>query len=155
MSAHLIAPCPAGGGKLQNPRQTAIIGEDQKPLSVDIQPTDRDHPRHILWQAVKHGGPAFRIRMAGHKAARLVIEPGAGGLCILERHPVDHDHVLVENIVGGRGEGLTIDDHAASLNPAFCLAARAKANAGHAFCDAFALFRGISALGSDVFFRFF
>ena len=72
MGADAVAPQPAGVGQFQRAGETAVIGQQQQALGVEIEPADRDQPRQAFRQIVEHRRPSFRIGMGGHQAARLV-----------------------------------------------------------------------------------
>ena len=56
-------------------RQRAVVGEQQQPGGVDVQPADHDPaPAARRRQALEHGRPPLRIRARGHLAGGLVIE---------------------------------------------------------------------------------
>src|SRR5579885_2785125 len=58
--AHTVAPLPTGGGKLERPREPAVVGEQQQALAVQIQPTDADETRQPLRQPGKERRPPLR-----------------------------------------------------------------------------------------------
>ena len=50
MRAHAIAAQPTGRGQLQHPREAAVVGEQQQPFGVDVEPADCDHARQVRRQ---------------------------------------------------------------------------------------------------------
>src|SRR6266508_2892383 len=75
--------------------EVAVIGEQDQPLGVPVQPADRDHPR-VLWHHLDHRRPALRVIGGAHHSQRLVQHPVAQPL-------VDHDPRAVDlDPIGGR-----------------------------------------------------
>ena len=91
---HAVASDPAGGGKLEEARQLAIIGQQQQALGVEIEPADRDQPRQAIGQIIEHRRPSFGIGVGGHQAARLVEHEQPRALARWQRLAVDGDHVI-------------------------------------------------------------
>ena len=50
MRPHAIAAQPAGRGQFQHPREPAVVGEQQEPFGVDVEPADRDEARQVRRQ---------------------------------------------------------------------------------------------------------
>ena len=72
--AHAVAPQPGGLRQLQHAREPAVIGEQQQPLGVEVEPADADEPRQVLRQRAEDGRPALVVGVRGEEAARLVVE---------------------------------------------------------------------------------
>ena len=90
--AHAVAPEPAGLRQFQHPRQSAVIGQQQQALGVDVEPADREHARQVLRQRLENGGAAFGVEIGRHQAARLVVEPEPRALARRQRLAIDqHD----------------------------------------------------------------
>ena len=80
-----VAAQPAGCRQFEHAREAAIVGQQQQPFRVDVEPADRDQARQVLGQIVEHGRPALRILGRRHQAARLVVEEQARPLARLDR----------------------------------------------------------------------
>src|SRR5262249_25630275 len=52
MDADAVAAEPARGGKLERAGKTAIVGEEQQPLGVDVEPPHGDHAGQLLGQGL-------------------------------------------------------------------------------------------------------
>ena len=96
MGADAIAPQPAGVGQFQRAREPAVIGQQQQPLGVEVEPADRDQPRQSFRQIVEYGRPALGVGMRGHQPARLVIHEQPRALARRQWLAVDGN-----DIVGG------------------------------------------------------
>src|ERR1700722_14064442 len=48
--AHAIATQPARRWQLQYARKAAVVGEQQKPFGIDVEPPDGDHARQVSWE---------------------------------------------------------------------------------------------------------
>ena len=66
MRAHAVAAQPGGGGKLQHPRQAAVVGEQDQPFGINVEPPDRDEARQILGQIVEDGWAPLGIARRRH-----------------------------------------------------------------------------------------
>src|SRR5690606_25973781 len=75
VSTHAIAAKPSGGRQLKDTRQPAIIGQQQKPLGIDIEPPNRQHARHFRRQRLKDRWATFRITICRHEPGWLMIKP--------------------------------------------------------------------------------
>ena len=53
--AHAVAAQPAGRRQFQHAREPAVIGEQQQPFGVDVEPADADQPRQVLRQRAEDG----------------------------------------------------------------------------------------------------
>ena len=74
MRAHAIAAQPAGRGQFEHAREAAVVGQQQQPLGVDVEPADRDDARQILGQRVEDGRAALGVARGRDEPARLVEE---------------------------------------------------------------------------------
>src|ERR1700722_12156046 len=72
--AHPITSQPSGRGQLQYPRQRAVVGQQQKPFGVEIEPADADEPRQFFRQPLEYRRPSPWVDARSQKAARLVVE---------------------------------------------------------------------------------
>src|SRR5260370_19679933 len=85
MNAHAIAPDPAARGKLQRPREAAVVGEEQQPFGGQVQASDRADARQLRRQALEHGRPALLVPMRGPQTPRLVVAPEPRGRSLSAR----------------------------------------------------------------------
>jgi hypothetical protein len=72
---HPVAPQPTGGRQFQMARQGAVVGEQEEPLGVHVEPANRDHARQVLRQRVEHGGAPLRVLVGGDEPLGLVVAP--------------------------------------------------------------------------------
>src|SRR5205823_2840176 len=140
MGADAIAPQPAGVGQFERTRQPAVIGQQQQPLGVEVEPADRDQPRQSFRQIVEHGRPPFGIGMRGHQAARLVIHEQPRPLARRQHLAVDRDHVIGGDVERRRIDDAAVDGDSALRDPFLGIAARGKSSAGNYLGDALAGF---------------
>src|SRR5438093_3333869 len=140
MGADAIAPQPAGVGQFERTRQPAVIGQQQQPLGVEVEPADRDQPRQSFRQIVEHGRPPLGIGMRGHQAARLVIHEQPRPLARRQHLAVDRDHVIGGNVERRRIDHAAVGGDPALRDPFLGVAARGKASAGNHLGDALAGF---------------
>src|SRR5690606_1461752 len=63
--AHAVAPRPARRGQFEQAGKLAVIGEEEKPLRVDVEAADGDDAGHMLRQALEDGRAAFRVLRRG------------------------------------------------------------------------------------------
>ena len=54
--AHAIAPQPAGRRQFQRAGEPAVVGQQQQPFGVEVEPADADQPRQSLGQPPKMVG---------------------------------------------------------------------------------------------------
>ena len=141
MSAHAIAAQPAGGGQLQHAGQTAVVGEQQQAFGVDVEAANRDHARQIAWQILEDRRATFGIVIRCHGAAQFVEHKQARALPRPDGAPVHAHAVGLLHVESRAVERLAVDGDAAVGDPAFGVAARAKAHAGHHFSDTLAFGR--------------
>src|SRR5262245_61016536 len=50
VGAHAIAAQPAGRRQFERAREPAVVGEEEQPLGVEVEPADADQPRQALGQ---------------------------------------------------------------------------------------------------------
>ena len=139
MGAHAIAAQPAGRRQFERAREPAVVGEQQQPLGVEVEPADADEARQVLGQDSEDGGAAAGIGVRGHQAARLVIEKEPRALARRQRLPVDGDAVRRRHVARRRGDHLAVDRHPPGRDPGLGLAARGEPGAGHDLGDALAV----------------
>ena len=75
--AHAIAPDPAGRRQFEAAGQPAVIGQQQQPLGIQIEPADRDQPRQTRGQRAEYGRPALLVAMRRDQPDSFVIAPQA------------------------------------------------------------------------------
>ena len=138
MSLHAdpVFPAPPGAGELEVARQPAVIRQQQQPLGIHIQPTDRQHPRHVCRQCVENGLAVLFVTGADDEPTRLVIAPQARRLAVGQRLAVDGDAVGGGDVQRRAGDQLAIHRDAPVGDTRFGLAARADTRAGDMFGDA-------------------
>ncbi len=98
VGADAIPPGPARGRQLDMPRKIAVVGQEKKPLRVEIEPADGDEPRQLFGERFENGGPSLRVFVGGHAALRLVVPPQARRLAPRERLAVHEDDVGGRNV---------------------------------------------------------
>ena len=136
MGADAIAAEPPRRRQLEDPREAAVVGQEQQALGVDVEPADRHDPRQVGRQGVENRRPPLGIARGGDEPAGLVEEKEPRALGRAEPLAVDPDVVGVADVIGGALEHLAVDADAAGGDPGFGVAARAKARAGHHLGDA-------------------
>ncbi len=123
VGAHPIAAHPAGRRQFEEPRQPAVIGEQQQPFGVHVEPPDAEQARQALGQRRENGRAFLRVDMSGHEPARLVIEEQPRALALRQRLAVDHDQIGRRDIERRRADHRAIDRHPPVGDPGLCLAA--------------------------------
>ena len=118
----------------------AIVGEQQQPGGIHVQPAD-DDPAPARWrrQSLEDGRPALRIAARGHLAHGLVIQQHLDGFAApaeIERLAIEADPVGVGGAIAERGDAI-VDGHAAGANPLFDAAARTVARARQQLLQSF------------------
>ncbi len=136
--AHTIAAQPAGHRQFQHAREPAVIGEQQEPFGVDVEPADADQPRQVSRQRAENRVAAFRVGMGRHQPARLVIEEQPRALARAQWRAVDLDPVRSADVKRGRGNHRAVDRHPSGRDPGFGLAAGGEASTGDHLGDALA-----------------
>ena len=64
LGAHAIAPQPAGRRQFEHAREAAVVGQQQQPLGVDVEPADADEARRVrpmLAQIIEDGLPPLGV----------------------------------------------------------------------------------------------
>ncbi len=139
MGPHAIATEPAGGWQFQHAGELAIIGQQQKTFSIEVEPPDADEAGKTLGQVLKNGRSAARIAVRGQEAAGLVIKEHARTFACRQRLAVNADAVVRADIERRRVDHRAIDGDAARGNPVLRLAARGEPGAGDHLGDPFAV----------------
>ena len=138
MGTHAVAPQPAGVGQLQRARKPAVIGKQQEPLGVEVEPADADQSRQAFRQIVEHRRPPLGIVMGSHQPARLVIEEQPRALARRQRLAVDRNHVIGGDVERRRVDDAAVDGDAAGRHHFLGIAARGEPGAGQHLGDALA-----------------
>jgi hypothetical protein len=136
VDAHLVAAQPAGRRQLEPPRQRAVIGEQQQPLGIEIEPSDRDDARQSRRQLVEDRRPVLLVAMRRHQPGRLVIAPEPRRRRLGERLAVDLDVARRRHGDCRAGQDGAVDAHAAFGDPALGIAPRAEPGPCHHLGDA-------------------
>ncbi len=121
--AHAVAPQPAGRRQFEHAREPAIVGQEQQPLGIEVEPPDADEARQTLGQRREDGLPAGGIDVAGQEPARLVIEKEPRALALRQRHAINGDVIRGRDVERGRGDHLAIDRDPSGGDPALDRAA--------------------------------
>ena len=137
LHTHPVFAAPPGTWKLQMPRQTAVIGQQQEAFGIKVQPTDRQHPRQGVRKPVEDCFTSLLVTVADDQPARLVVAPQARRLTWRKRLSVDRDAVGGADVECGAENRLAIHRHPAIGYPCFGLAARADAGARDVLGDTF------------------
>ena len=121
--AHAVPPQPAGRGQFEDAGERAVIGEQQQPFGIEIEPADADQAGQVAGQMLEHGRPALRVGVRGQKPARLVIEEQPRALARRQRFAVDLDAVARGDVERGRADHRAVDGDAPGGDPRLGLAA--------------------------------
>ncbi len=148
--ADAVASDPARRGQFEDPCEPPIIGEQQQPFAINVEPADADDARAfwpILAKIIENRRPALRIACGRDKAARLMKqkEPRAGASG--DRLSVDGDLVIAPDIDRRVGQRHTVQGDAAFADPSFRLAPGAEPSPRHDLGDAFSGFKAIARRG--------
>jgi hypothetical protein len=143
VGTHPIAPQPAGRRQLEHASEPTVIGEEQQPLGVEVEPSDTDQARQPLGQRAEDGRPAARIGMRRHQPARLVVEKEPRALTPRQRLAIDGDAIGGGDVARGRGDPLAVDRHAPGGDPGLGLPARGETGARNHLRDPLAFARMI------------
>ena len=117
MRAHAIAAQPAGRRQFEHPREAAVVGQQQQPFGVDVEPADRDDARQIRGQGVEDGRPAFRVVRRGDEPARLVEQEQPRALGARSGSPSTLHVVGVADVEGRACQHHAVDADAARGDP--------------------------------------
>ena len=139
VGTNTVAPEPAGRGQFEDTGKSPVIGQEQKALGIDVEPSNGDHAGHFRRQSVEHGAAARRIAGSGHQSAPLVIEPQPRPLPLLQGRAVDFDSVRRADIDRRRGQDRAIEHDPAGGDPLFRLTARTKPGPRQNLGDALAI----------------
>ena len=124
MRAHPITSQPSSGRQLQYPRQRAVVGQQQKPLGIEIEPADADEPRPVFGQPLEYRRPSPRVDARGQKAARLVVEEQPRALARRQLFAVDGKLIARGDVAGRRVDDNAVDRNAPCRDPGLRFAAR-------------------------------
>ena len=133
VDSHFVAADPSGRWQFEPSRERAVIGQQQQPLGIEIEASDRDQPRQFFRQRVEYRRPALLVAMRRDESGRLVIAPQARPVRGGQRLAVDTDAVLGSDHHCRCGQHLTIDRDPTRCDPALGIAARAHAGARQYF----------------------
>ncbi len=136
---HAVLAQPAGRGKLQPPLQLSVVGKQQKPLGVQVQPPDRHHARHVLGQVVEDGVAALLVRRGGDQPLGLVVKPEARGFLFRQRLAAHGDPVGIGHIQRRAVDDAPVHRNLAQFDQPLGLAARGDAAAGKDLGDTLTL----------------
>jgi hypothetical protein len=138
MRAHPIASQPASRRQLQHARQPAVVGEQQEPFGVDVEPADCDHARQVGRQHSKNRVSPLWIARGGDETPRLVEQKEAGALRRAKRGAVDAHVVRFADVEGWAREDLAIDADTPLGDPRLGFPAGTDAGPRHDLGDALA-----------------
>ena len=138
MRAHAIAAQPAGRRKLQHAREPAVVGEQQQPFGVDVEPADGDHARQVGRQRRENRLPALRIARGGDEPPGLVEQKEARAFGRGERLAVDAHVVVSLTLKAGLLSTLPLTADPALGDPGLGVAAGTNARPRHDLGDALA-----------------
>ena len=93
VDAHLVAPDPAARRQLERAREPAVIGEEQQPLRIEVEPPDRDDARQLRRQMREDRVATALVAVRRDESGRLVIAPQPRPLALGQRLAVDPDVV--------------------------------------------------------------
>ena len=129
---------PAGRGQFQLAFQRAVIGQQEQPFGIQVQPPHAHHPRHVLGQGVENRGAALFVARSADDAGGLVIEPkprrfGRGQGLSVHQNPVARPDVQRR-----RGDHRAIHPDAALRDHHLRIPARGKARTRQHLGDALA-----------------
>ena len=134
---HAVFAQPAGFGQLEPPFQPAVVGQQQQPFGVEVEPPDIENPRHPLGHLVKDGAAALFVLLGRHKAQGLVIKPQTGFLRGVDRLAVDRHLVGRAHIERGGLDLLAVHADASGQDHLFRIPPRGDAGTGDHLGDAF------------------
>ena len=124
---HPVAAQPAGAGQLQFAFHTAVIGQQQQPLGVQVEAPHRHHTGQVFGQGVIDRAAPLFVARGGHQPGGFVIEPDARRFGFRDRFAVYGD-LIRRGDVQRRGENLcAVHPHTARFDHPFGLAARGDA----------------------------
>src|SRR5690606_30707790 len=138
VDAHAVAAQPAGRRQLEHAGETAIVGEQDQALGVNVEAADSDETRQAFRQHIEDGLAAFRIAAGRHHAGRLVEQEQARALDRRDFLAVEFDLVGRLHVDRGRGQHLAIHLDAAVDDQALGIATRGNARARKALGDTLA-----------------
>src|SRR5262249_33000195 len=136
--AYAVAAKPAVRRQFERSRQAAVVGQEQQPLRIGVEPADADQPWQVLWQRAEHGRSSLRVGMRGHEASWLVVKKQPRALAPRQRRAVDGNMVRACNTKRGGSNHLPIYGDTPCSNPGFRLAARTQACTRDRLGDPFA-----------------
>ena len=134
---YAIFAAPAGAWQFQMPCQPAIIGQQDQPFGIHIQPPHGQHARQLARQRIKDCLPVLFITVCDHQPARLVIAPEPCCLASGQGLAINCDRIGSGDIQRRACNQRTIDSHPAIKNPGLGLAARTQTGTRNMFGDAF------------------
>ena len=103
-------------GMRQRGGEVAVVGENQQPFGIEVEPSDGIHVLADAFQQIENRGPVFGIRSGRHVTARLVEKKIAVLLRALDTALIDAN--VVDVGVGFRaelGDGGAVDRDASLL----------------------------------------
>jgi hypothetical protein len=105
---HVIHALDLPGGMHETLRQGPVVGQQEQPRALQVEPPDRIDPFTELRQQGAHGRPSFGIRERAHDAAGLVERDDPPSGPARDAFAIDGDLVS-----GGIGTGTELSDHRA------------------------------------------
>src|SRR5208283_868906 len=133
--ARAVAAQPAGGRQFQPSGERAVVGQQQQPLAVEVEPADADDAGHAGRQAFEHGRAALRVAMRRHQPGRLVVAPQPCALRRVDDGTVDDDDVAGRDERRGMLDDGVVELDAALGQQAFGIAPARDTRAGQPFGD--------------------
>jgi hypothetical protein len=108
---HEIGAPNLEAGMQQSVCSRAVIGEQQRPFGIPIQPPYREDPHRNLPEKLRHRGASFGIGERGHNPGRLVQKVPGGRLRRGHQRAV-HRHQIARLDFGAQlGDALVVDLH--------------------------------------------
>ncbi len=122
--AHAVAAQPSRRRQFEHARESAVVGQQQQALGVDVEPADRDDAWQIGRQRVEYGRATFGVARGRHQPARLMEQEQARAFGLAQALAVDAHVVLVVDVISRARQHDAVDADAPRRDPGFGVAAR-------------------------------
>ena len=137
MNFDFVAAAPAVGWEFQRAGKPSVVGQQEQPFGIEVEPSDGDDARQAGGKVRKNGVAPFFVFVGGNEPGRLVVEPKAGFVFRFDSFTVEEHGFGAVDQKGRRGYGFAVDGDAPLFYQFFGFAAGADAGAGQKFCYAF------------------
>ena len=112
MDFDFVAAAPAVGREFQRAGKPAVVGQQEQPFGIEVEPSDGDDARQAGRKVRKNGVAPFFVFVRGNEPGGFVIQPEAGFVLGFDFFAVEAYVFGTVDQKGRRGYGFAVDGNA-------------------------------------------